>query len=1107
MLPERDQQLSLQSTLSMAREMAGKYEWLEAATLYDDAVARLQAEGNDFFHVAEAKEKLAYCYERAAFQASSLDEFIGRMRLAAGGYQESAELFDRSGSSEGEARANFARLRGLYEEFWIARSCEEKIYYLDECRRLGKEVLGYYETAGDRPALGRACNVMAAILLDRLDLQADSKGREEIILECLSLTSRAIQVLSSLQDKSELATAYALASYACSGATDIHEAAQKQTEFVQKSLEYGRKANELSLGVTDSNVIAEAFYALGCAFDLLGDGKSASEQYLRQLEYAKISKDNWWIGWALDCYASDLHVLTRAEPDPEKKKHGYEDALRFTEEASKYFALTNHDFAICCSLVTYAESCLSMAREVEGTRSEAVETLKKAIAVARTDLQRAEQSGIPTFRSGVRNCLSKSLYYFSTMETDSEKRRALLEEAMKLREERIEIARKAFPYDYWGRTVDLSSLAMIKAGLAQLEKVSERKIDLLHSATRDMESCIENAERALKTVTDPKGLLSGLGSYYDTYARVLSESYPLTSNPAVLNKLVKILDGAIDAYSKVGLAGRAAEAYWRKGAVLHKLGLHLEGEISFTKAAESYESAARLIPGLKDLYEDYALYMKAWAAISKARNRHGKEDYDGAKTHYAEASEYLRKSRRWSYLSENYRAWAILESGEALSRAERTEEAQAEFINAAKSFQESRLVLEQTVSTISDPDEREEALQLLGASELRREYCEGRAALEEGRVSDKSGDHMSSAKRYSTAAAIFENIAAAMASEAESRELVPIIQLSRAWEKMALAEAKASAELYAEACTLFTTANETSVTERTGLLALGHSYVCRALESGTRYESSRDVKLHSVAKEYLETAGTYYAKAGFPKASEWATATQVLFDAFLYANNVQNESDPERKTKLYGLAETCFMNASELFDRAGYSGKKNEAIRMAEGIRRKREIAVSLLQALRAPTLLSATASFATPTGTVEDAVGFETFEHALMQANLSISDNDVGVAQEVYLDLELVNAGRAPAILNKIEGVLPGGFVVKQPPEKYLVEDNSINLGGRKLEPLKSERIRMVLKAQNRGVVYLRARLLYQDESRQQKSYDLKPLTITVRELGLSGWLKGPSR
>ncbi len=1106
MLPERDQQLSLQGTLSNAREMGGKYEWMQAAGLYDHA-AELNTERGDFFATAEAREALAYCYERSAFQANSVDEFIGRMQLASLAYDDASELFERSESNEGKGRAAFSHTNAIYAKFWTSKSRDEKVKLLDQCRRLGNEILGQSDAVNNKTGLVHVCNRLAAILLDLKEFEADWKNRQQIIQEGLVVTTRAIQLSADLEDKSEVARAYALASFTCHFAPESYEGAEKQKQYIRDSLEYGRKAVEFAASVADSNVIALAHYALASALDLSNDPKAATEHYLKQLEHAKIARDNYLIGWAIESYGADIWALMTFEADPEKKKEGYQKAIQYTEEAARYLSLINYDIGVCCALAYYAEGCLSMARELEGNRNEALEVLKKAITVARQDLERAEQSGLPRFQSGVRNCLSKSLYYLSTMETNYDIKRSLLQEAMELREERVEIGTKAFPYRYWERTVDLSSLAMIEAGLSRLETGLEQRSALLESAMGHMDLCLENAERALRTVADPKGLLSGLGSYYDTYARIINELYTVTSKPVLQGKLLKVLDGAIIAYSRSGLSARVAEAYWREGATLHKLENHIEAEMSFAKASESYESAAKLIPGLKDLYEEYALYMKAWAAISRARSNHRKEEYDAAKTNYTAAANYLRGSKRWGYLSANYDAWARLEESEALSRADMSEEALTGFDGVARSFQESRLALERVVDSLEDPEERGEALQLITVSELRMEYCEGREAVEQGRVSDKSGDHISSSKSYSTAASIFENIAAAMTTEDESRELVPIIQLCRAWEKMALAEARASPELYAEACALFTSANETSTSEKTGLVSLGHSYVCRALESGTKYESSRDAKLHSAAKEYLETAGAYYAKAGFTKASEWAAGTQILFDAFLYCDNAQAESDPERKTKLYGLAEKCFTNAAELFDRAGYSGKKNEAIRMAEGIRRKREIAVSLMEALRAPTLLSTTTSFATPTASTEDAVGFEPFEHALMEASVSFSDSDVSVAQEVYLDVELVNAGRTSAILNEIEGLVPGGFAVKTPPERYAVEGTSINLRGRKLEPLKNEHIRMLLKAQIRGVIYLRPKLLYQDENGQQKSYDLKPLTIAVRELGLSGWLKGPSK
>jgi hypothetical protein len=52
-------------------------------------------------------------------------------------------------------------------------------------------------------------------------------------------------------------------------------------------------------------------------------------------------------------------------------------------------------------------------------------------------------------------------------------------------------------------------------------------------------------------------------------------------------------------------------------------------------------------------------------------------------------------------------------------------------------------------------------------------------------------------------------------------------------------------------------------------------------------------------------------------------------------------------------------------------------------------------------------------------------------------------------------------------------------------------------------EEIRLVLKPKAKGVFPIKPRILYLDENGKYKSHGPEPTTITVKELGISGWIK----
>ncbi len=103
------------------------------------------------------------------------------------------------------------------------------------------------------------------------------------------------------------------------------------------------------------------------------------------------------------------------------------------------------------------------------------------------------------------------------------------------------------------------------------------------------------------------------------------------------------------------------------------------------------------------------------------------------------------------------------------------------------------------------------------------------------------------------------------------------------------------------------------------------------------------------------------------------------------------------------------------------------------------------------------------------------------------------------------MNAGRSPAQLIKVENLIPEGFDLKTKPEAYRVEDSYLNMKGKQLSPLKTEEVKLVLRPRSHGEFTFRPRVLYLDESGKYKSYEPEPLRIIVKELGLSGWVRGP--
>jgi KaiC/GvpD/RAD55 family RecA-like ATPase len=257
-----------------------------------------------------------------------------------------------------------------------------------------------------------------------------------------------------------------------------------------------------------------------------------------------------------------------------------------------------------------------------------------------------------------------------------------------------------------------------------------------------------------------------------------------------------------------------------------------------------------------------------------------------------------------------------------------------------------------------------------------------------------------------------------------------------------------------------------------------------------------DLKENAMAKQYIKSSASNYLQAGFKNASEYAKATQRLFDAYTFMNQAENEVDPEKKTKQYQMTENLLQIAAGLFIKAKQPEKTAQVQQILRTVREEKALAVSLTEVMHAPSVTSSTFSFTAPTATTEASVGLEQFEHANVQANLILSMKEVRIGESFCLSVEFVNAGREPALLMKVDDFVPTDFVVVKKPEIYRIEDTTLNMKGKQIAPLKLVEVKLTLQPSKKGEYSLNPRVQYLDERGQNKTLQLKTLKIQVEEI-----------
>ncbi len=1098
---------SADAILTQAKIKEKEYDWLGAAENYAKVLDSISAQ--NFSSSGDLHERLGYAFRKAAMQAENVNEFTNRMNKAAAHYGKALEAYERiNGSEKANAKGLRCNATNAYIEHWLASDSSEKKKWLDECWKLATGSMRAFEKIEERSEFVKTYLQLSDAAIFLFTREPDFKSREEVIQEAVKSGEMAIEFLSTSGDACQLAMAYArtvvflgVFSY---NFRDINE----REKYRLEGLNYWGKAKQLSEQIAMTESVYPVFG--GQVFFGLEGSDQAFENCTKALEYGKKMNDKFIIGCALDWLVYHTAWKLEGTDDPAEKERAIERCLKYAEESlcefSKVpFVSPRGDLAWTRAGIEQSRLYFQVDVETDPKKKRAL--LEEAFQWGLRNRKVWEESGYPEIMMAWYGGGGWLCHRLTKFEAELVERKKGLEEALVYINKAKGIQECLVPFQYWNIGVMRSSLGNVEYELAEVTEDSEKKKALLVAAVADKQKAIELCIREL-TYMIKKGsgtsLFVTVGALQHGYARALVRLYELTGEKEHLKKAVQSYDASTESYQKLSLVSRIAENCWRRAQVYDKLGDHLAAAQDFECASRSYASALEKFPQLKGFYGDHALYMQAWSEIEKARFHHQKQEYKMAEEHFDKAAGLHKSLKRWNYLAPNYSAWAKLDKAEELSRKENSEEALQAFETASTLLEETRKSLENQLPTIEDADEKEMAEEMLKATDLRHKYCIARVAVEEAKIFDKKGDHFSSSEKYSSAAEILEGIQEAVETEQDKKEFKLIATLSQAWAKMTKAEAEESPGLYAEASQLFEKAKELSPNEKAKTLALGHSRFCRALEAGMEFSDTADEKLHNIAIQQLESAARYYVKAGIQSASEYAKATELLLDAYSNINNAKKEADPERKTKLFAMAQKILQTSAGSFMKAEHPEKREQVLRLLDKVKEEQELAMSLSEVLHTPTIVSTTTAFSTPAPSHENAVGIEKFENANIQANIISRQKQLNVGENLDLEIELVNAGKGPALLMKITELIPKGFELAEKPEVYRVEDSYLNMKGKRLDPLKTEEVKLKLKPKVQGEFSLKPTVLYLDENGNYKSHQPEPLTLKVSELGIKGWLKG---
>lgn len=1098
-----------QPQMDRALNQERNYDWPGAAKTYE-AVLELIPE-TEPLRKGEIIEREAHAVSKHAFQCDTNEEFRERLEKAMGLFGQAADAYEGASEEIAGPRAVRARAIGKSLEFWretdlasrkrlaiaawslgrdalaafsrlkeprdlavtynrlrviaalviaYEESPDVRISILDDLVKYGREIAGSLKEDSDREELARALAGLGASMV-ALKVRTPKGARDHAAL--LSEAKSCFERSWSLDDQA--AAEEDVLSVLLGGVIDaVEERAGKMDKQCRASTRTGDRllmalANSELCGTLDwaavSSEVPEEFKErLDAAYGCL----AVVRQHLECLRF--IAPDFNWIAWPSSPVDAMYHWrLAFRETDPKKKR----------------------------------------------------ELAEKALAEAREVFAFAERSGYPGAMDYGAFALGLALLQAADADDSETRRKLMLEEAVDNLRMSADCTARFCPGHTWNLGIILGRCAMAERRLAMLSEDRDSRIALLQASAGHI---AESIPLMADFFIDVHGCVPADPTYHNGLAFHLREYGVTLRMKADVRGDTGDLKSAVEAFERAGeesvmadYESRAAECFWEAAKTLDLLEDHSKASEAFAKAAAHFAEAGKRIKSLGDYYSDYANYMRAWSEVEKARHHHSRQEPAKAREDYRNASDLHRASRKWDYLADNYMALAEVEHAEHLSQKEDLAGSKQGFTEACRLFEASKKALSSRRGKLDTPGENDAVSMLIEATDLRAEFCLARYELEEARLLDRQGNESEAVEKYSRVAEKLRSIQGKSASEQDKKEIGLILILVSAWKEMSLAEAEASPDRYERAARLFEEAKNSSPGDKAKNLALGHARFCKALEAGARFADGGDPAFHGAAMSSLESAAKYYVRAGFDKAAEYARASRLLFDAYHHMGAAGKETDNDKKARAYAQAEKLLENSAVSYEKAGHSGKKEQVLRLLERAREDRSLAVSLMRVLSAPEEIGTTAAFSSPTPTHETAVGLEKFEHAAVEASLVARPRELFVGQEMSVAIELVNAGRGAAQLTKVEEAIPIGFDVVAEPERYHVEHNCVHMRGKRLDALRTEEVTFVLKPTATGEFDLRPRIMYLDESGKYKSCEPDPVKISVKELGVTGWLKGPGK
>src|SRR5256712_1142868 len=1065
------------------------YSWMAAAELYQ-RILKLDAIREDQKEQAGTAALIGDCFFKAAFQAPDRKEFEIRMRLAKEYYEIAAVHLEET-ASHGQSKLMVSI--SLFVDFWLTRGADEQRRKLGKCISLDQEALSVLQRDRHKAGLARARRNILLYLFESVPLTKHYNDFRQQLQSVIDIGESVAKDWDQTQDVED-ALESLWKSVVCSAMYFDYCFSRSEIEDVATRIQsIGKKLTEVSNRVKRQLSLAAASDASAfLTINFEGDYSKATTLFQDGLSHARMLNDSLLVArFALNAAWTGMTSAYHID-DVETRRTIFEGSRKLCEEAITLLNISGHPQLLQSGYATFSSYYVQMARFVETEASVKRAAFNNAIKLARL----SKSLGDFSFSGST----SYPMYFLSSLIENSEEKTSLLKEALAMAEEEVKETDLHDNPDSTNRANSRLTLSRLKSELARTSAEETVKVGLLRSAASDAKLDVQSIEAWTKTVE--AGSTTFYSYHAENYGDVLAQLYSLTADSTVGRDAVAAYEKVVNELVRQSHIGPIPLVRLKIAKVLDSLGDYEAASQAFGNAGKDCDTAAEKMPASRQFFDDLRAFMETWQMIEKSQINHSEEKFMAASTAYSSAAEKLRSTDAYNHLSGHYEACADLEEGENLSRQENHQEAIRSFGRAEAKFDEhARLLKNKLGADHSQQQGRAELENWLDVSLSREQFCKARVAIEEARFGEQSGDDDVAIAHYRVAHKIIKDLLAKPLHNQTSNELEALATFCDAWTHMLQAEMKSSPDEYSEAALLFDRAEKQASGRRWRQIARANQSICQALHQGAMFRRTRDPKVYSDIKKHLETAADFYGQAGLNRATAWTQGTQKLFDSLIYLAEAETERDPEKKTKLFHLAEKHLERAVGLYDKAGFAGKKEEALKLLGRARDEKLLLMSPVEALSG----SPAASEAPISLTQDQALGIEILQGASVAGSFAMSKRELGVGSSVTMELDIVSGGKSPAVLLKLEGVFSEGLDFEEGNASVRRVDGIIELKGKRLDYMSSHEVRILLRAKHKGTFEVKPKVLFVDERGVLGSFEFQPIAVVVRELGISGWLKGP--